>query len=321
MPENGHRHTAQNTQGFAGRSRTTTRRVERVSPSRLGKWLWVTGMFTMVASIAVILVGLQPSAFHIFATFALLLSTGLLAAVSATRALDFGARYEESIHYIEEVERSYQSLRQVVSTTIDTHDHRVSGRSDHVVSLALELGQRLGLAPDRLRHLEWAAFLHDIGKVRLDEELLTKPGPLSSGEWGEMQQHPYHSYAILTQVDHLREAAEIVYSHHERFDGTGYPRRLKEAEIPMEARVFAVADAYDAMTSDRPYRRALSHEEAVREIVAQSGSQFDAAVVAVFVQWALSVGGEATRQAVEEGVTSLPTGLPQLDRAHWAYPK
>ena len=321
MPDNGHHQTAQSAEGYHSRSRLTTQRVDRVSPRELNKWLWVIGVFTTVASITVLLIGQEPSLFHVIATFVLLGSMGLLAFVSATRALDFGARYEESVLYIQEVERSYQSLRQVVTTTIDTHDHRVNGRSDNVVKLSLDLGERLGLTANQQHHLEWAAFLHDIGKVRLGEELLTKPGPLSSGEWGEMQQHPYHSYLILTQVDHLREAAEIVYAHHERYDGTGYPRRLQGQEIPLEARIFAVADAYDAMTSDRPYRDALSHEQAVQEIVGQADRQFDAQVVAAFVAWAMSVGDEATQRAVDAGVASLPGGLPQLDRAHWAYPK
>jgi HD-GYP domain-containing protein (c-di-GMP phosphodiesterase class II) len=171
---------------------------------------------------------------------------------------------------------------------------------------------------ERLHHLEWAAFLHDIGKIRVDEGILTKPGPLDAGEWSEMQQHPYFSHSILGQVEYLQEEAEIVYCHHERYDGMGYPRGLRGAEIPLEARIFSVADAYDAMVSPRPYRQTLSHEQAVQEVLRHGGTQFDPQVVAAFAEWTVSVGGESTRQMVEEEAERLPLGLPQPDRTRWA---
>jgi HD-GYP domain-containing protein (c-di-GMP phosphodiesterase class II) len=320
VPDNGQSETNR-AQSLHFRSRTAERRHSSGrSVPRIGKYLWIVGVVTILASTTTLLMGQEPTLFNYAATFALLGSLGMLALVSAGRALDFSVRYEESMLYVKEVERSYESLRQVVSSTIDVFDHRPDG-SERVVRLSLDLGSGLGLPAERLHHLEWAAFLHDIGKVRLDGDLITKPGPLSAGEWGEMQQHPYFSYSILTQVDHLRDAAEIVYCHHERFDGQGYPRRLRGTEIPVEARIFAVADAYDAMLSERPYRAAGSHDEAVREIIAQADRQFDPAVVAVFVQWATSVGGESTRRTVEEGLAALPAGLAALDRPHWAYPK
>ncbi|MEX0799777.1 MAG: HD-GYP domain-containing protein [Dehalococcoidia bacterium] len=320
MSDNGNQVTS-SAQGFQTRFRTAERRFKSGSRTpRIGKYLWVVGVVSTLASMAVLLIGQEPTAFNYVATIVLLGSMGLLAFVSASRALDLGARYEESVLYIKEVERSYQSLRQVISSTIDVYDHRPDG-SDRVVRLSLELGARLGLPADRLLHLEWAAFLHDIGKVRLNDQLIAKPGPLSAGEWGEMQQHPYFSYSILTQIEHLREAAEIVYCHHERYDGMGYPRRLRAAEIPIEARIFAVADAYDAMLSDRPYREPLGHDDAVREIIGQSQRQFDPDVVAAFVRWATDIGDENTRRTVEEGLAALPAGLPALDRPHWAYPK
>jgi len=277
----------------------------------------MAGVVTTVASMAVLLMGQEPSAFNYLATIVLLGSMGALAFVSAARALNFGARYEESILYVEEMECSYRSLRQVVTTAMDLRDRVTGGHSDRVVELSLELGRGLGLPEERLYHLEWGAFLHDIGKVRVDEGILTKPGPLDASEWGEMQQHPFFSYSILMQVEALREAAEIVYCHHERFDGMGYPRSLRGTDIPLEARIFSVADAYDAMVSPRPYRQMMTHEDAVREIICHAGSQFDPQVVAVFAGWAVRVSDGSARDMVEEELQRLPAGLLRLDRARW----
>jgi HD-GYP domain-containing protein (c-di-GMP phosphodiesterase class II) len=287
-------------------------------PQKVSRWLWLIGAVTILASTTALLVALEPSPFNYAATFALLGSMGLLAFVSASHALNFGTRYEESALYVEEVKRSYHSLRQVMTAAMDLRDDVTGGHSDRVARLSLELGRRLGLAEERLYHLEWAAFLHDIGKVRVDEGILTKPGPLDAGEWGEMQLHPHFSHSILGQVEHLQEAAEFVYCHHERYDGMGYPRGLRGAEIPLEARIFSVADAYDAMVSPRPYSQTMSHEQAVHEILRHAGTQFDPQVVAAFSQWAVSVGDESARQIVEEETERLPLALPQPDRIHWA---
>jgi HD-GYP domain-containing protein (c-di-GMP phosphodiesterase class II) len=280
--------------------------------------MWAIGVATTLASMTVLLMGQQPSAFNYLATFILLGSMGLLAFVSTSRALNVGARYEESTLHVEKMERSYHSLRQVVSTAMDHRDQVTGGHSDRVVKLSLELGHRLGLPEKSLHHLEWSAFLHDIGKIRVDADILTKPGPLNAGEWGEMQQHPYFSYSILLQVDSLREEAEIVYSHHERYDGMGYPRRLRGAEIPLEARIFSVADAYDAMVSERPYKDSMSHDEAMCEIISHAGTQFDPQVATAFADWALSVGDGETRRSMEEEFERLPADLPRLNRASWA---
>ena len=312
-------HHADSSESLERRARLATRRISSSGglPQKVSKWVWVVGVVTTVASMAVLLMGQEPTAFNYLATFILLGSMGTLAFVSAARALNFGARYEESVLYVEEMERSYRSLRQVVTTAMDLRDRVTGGHSDRVVGLSLELGRGLGLPEERLYHLEWAAFLHDIGKVRVDEGILTKPGPLDASEWGAMQQHPFYSYSILMQVEALREAAEIVYCHHERYDGMGYPRSLRGTDIPLEARIFSVVDAYDAMVSPRPYRQTLTHEDAVREIISHAGSQFDPQVVAVFARWAVQVSDGSTRDMVEEELQRLPAGLLQLDRARW----
>ncbi len=323
MSKDGHRHPYSIEslgEGTEWRTRMSARRLDGSSPmpGRLPRWLWLAAVITTIASMTVLLMALQPSPTTYLVTFVLLGSMGLLAFISASHALSFSARYAESILHVEEAKRSYHSLRQVVTTAMDLRDHVTGGHSDRVVGLSLELGRRLGLVEERLYHLEWAAFLHDIGKVRVGERILTKPGPLDAVEWGEMQQHPSFSYYILTQVEYLQEAAEIVYCHHERYDGTGYPRGLKGVEIPLEARIFSVADAYDAMVSPRPYRQSLSHEQAVQETFRHGGTQFDPQVVAAFGQWAISVGDESARQMMGEEAERLPLGLTLPDRSRWA---
>ena len=317
MAEN--HHQADSSESLERRARLAARRTSSSGglPQKVSRWVWMAGVVTTVASMAVLLMGQEPSAFNYLATIVLLGSMGALAFVSAARALNFGARYEESILYVEEMECSYRSLRQVVTTAMDLRDRVTGGHSDRVVELSLELGRGLGLPEERLYHLEWGAFLHDIGKVRVDEGILTKPGPLDASEWGEMQQHPFFSYSILMQVEALREAAEIVYCHHERFDGMGYPRSLRGTDIPLEARIFSVADAYDAMVSPRPYRQMMTHDDAVREIICHAGSQFDPQVVAVFAGWAVRVSDGSARDMVEEELQRLPAGLLRLDRARW----
>ncbi len=291
-------------------SRRQVSRLGAVGPGG-GRWLWVVGVVTIAGVLAAFLMRTEASPADYVLGSLLLSSLGLLAFVSAGRALSMGYRYEESVLHVEEIEESYLSLRQVFCTALDERDHVTGGHSERVAGLSVELGRHVGLSQQRLRHLERAAFLHDIGKVRVSDSILIKPGPLDSQEWDEMQQHPYYSYSILKQVDSLRESAEIVYCHHERFDGMGYPRGLGGSEIPLEARVFAVVDAYDAMISQRPYRDPLSHEQAVREILSHSGTQFDPQVVSVFAAWALRLeeGG-----AVESGwvAPSLDASPPRL---------
>jgi putative nucleotidyltransferase with HDIG domain len=190
-------------------------------------------------------------------------------------------------------------------SALDLRDGITGGHSSRVAELAVQLGQRLGMSDDEMQHLKWAALLHDVGKLGVADDILTKPGPLSVSEWEEMRRHPAYGYSILGRDGFLNPIAEIVYSHHERFDGKGYPRGLAGEEIPLGARVFAVADAYDAMTSERPYRPALSHSQAMEEIQRNAGSQFDPRVVAAVLQWAREASRSGDRRYI-----ALPPPLP-----------
>jgi putative nucleotidyltransferase with HDIG domain len=176
----------------------------------------------------------------------------------------------------------YQGILHILTSALDQRDGVTEGHSRRVADLSLIVARELGMDGHDLLDIERAGILHDIGKLAVPDAILSKPTALTSEEWMEMRRHPDVGYSMVRDVPFLNRAAEIIRSHHERFDGTGYPRRLRGDAIPLGARIFAVVDAYDAMTSDRPYRRARSHQEALEEIRHQAGSQFDPVVVAPF---------------------------------------
>jgi diguanylate cyclase (GGDEF)-like protein len=154
--------------------------------------------------------------------------------------------------------------------------------SDMIASLATGVGLEMGLPPDEIERIRIASLLHDLGKIAIPEEILDKPSSLSDTEWQTIGEHPRIGQVILEQASSLREAIPVVLHHHERFNGGGYPHGLRGGEIPIGARIVAVADAYHAMVHERPYSGALSHEEAIAELVANAGTQFDPKVVDVF---------------------------------------
>jgi putative nucleotidyltransferase with HDIG domain len=170
-----------------------------------------------------------------------------------------------------------------VVTAADARDHETSGHSFRVALYAVALGKAMGFHAEALKAIEWGALLHDVGKMVVPDEILRKMGPLTEGEWHIMKQHPSWGFDMLAEVSFLQPASlEIIYSHHERWDGAGYPRGLAGEAIPLSARIFAVVDTYDAITSDRPYRRARPHQHAVNELRRVAGQQLDPAVVERF---------------------------------------
>lgn len=183
----------------------------------------------------------------------------------------------------EERERSYVEALGAVVAAADARDHETAGHSFRVAHYALALAKRLGLEGEDLKAIEWGGLLHDVGKMAVPDEILRKVGPLSDREWSIMRQHPGWGFEMLADIRFLQKTAlQIVYSHHERWDGEGYPTGLVGEEIPLAARIFAVVDTYDAMTSDRPYRRAGTHHAAVMELERVAGRQLDPQVVEAF---------------------------------------
>ncbi len=171
-----------------------------------------------------------------------------------------------------------------LARTIDEKDLYTFGHSERVCQYALALGRAMQLSEERVDLLRDAALLHDLGKVDVPGEILRKPGRLTADEFAEVQKHPGRAYELLMQVPFLAPVAPAVRHHHERFDGAGYPDGLVGGAIPLEARVLAVVDAYDAMVSNRPYRRALAVDDALDQIRRGAGTQFDPVCAATFVK-------------------------------------
>jgi diguanylate cyclase (GGDEF)-like protein len=172
----------------------------------------------------------------------------------------------------------------VLSTALDIRDKMTHRHARRVARMSAFVARELKMSDEDVLEIEYAAALHDIGKIGVADRILHKEEALDHDEWQEMKRHSELGYQILNGIDFLHPSAEIVYSHHERIDGTGYPRGLKGKEIHIGARVFAVVDAYDAMTSRRPYREAMTREDALEEIMRNSGTQFDADVVSAFLK-------------------------------------
>lgn len=171
-----------------------------------------------------------------------------------------------------------------IITTLHEKNKREELHSRRVSELCEKMGKALRFSEDKVKELEMAGLLHDIGKIAVEEGILNKPGKLTEDEWEEIRKHSEVGYRILSTVNDLSEMAEYVLDHHERWDGKGYPRGLKGEEIPLEARIIAIADTYDAMVSERSYRSALSKEFAVEELIRNKGTQFSPELVTVFVE-------------------------------------
>jgi HD-GYP domain-containing protein (c-di-GMP phosphodiesterase class II) len=183
-----------------------------------------------------------------------------------------------------ELEESYLSTIRILAAALDARDNYTLGHSARVATLALRLGRRLGLGAGVLKELEMACFLHDIGKIRIPDHILTKPAPLQADEIRLIRQHPEQGAEILGLAESLRKYVPVVRHHHEWYDGSGYPAGLKGEEIPLFAQIVAIADAYDAITSSRPYRPGRSRDEAIREILAFRGTQFAPHLADLFIE-------------------------------------
>jgi putative nucleotidyltransferase with HDIG domain len=180
------------------------------------------------------------------------------------------------------VEDAYRSTLKALAQALETRDAETHGHSERVVTFSLRLGRELGLDRDQMKALEFGALLHDIGKIGVPDAILRKPAKLNSDEWIKMREHPVHGQSILREIKFLEGAARVVAQHHEKWDGSGYPFGLRFDEIDLNARIFSVADAFDAMTSDRVYRPSRPYDAAAAELERCANQQFDPQVVAAF---------------------------------------
>jgi response regulator RpfG family c-di-GMP phosphodiesterase len=211
----------------------------------------------------------------------------------------------QNLHLEEIVRQRTQALLWGFVESLDARDSSTKWHSQRVASYARRLAAGMGIGEPELSVIERGSLLHDIGKIAVPDRILLKEGPLSSEEWKLMREHPRRGWALLQGVDYLRVASDVVLQHHERWDGKGYPSRISGEEIAVGARVFQVVDAYDAITTDRPYHQALTHDQARLELERASGTQFDPAVVAAFLavsaeEW-LAIRGVVDGLAAAEG--------------------
>lgn len=179
---------------------------------------------------------------------------------------------------------AYDATLEGWSRALDMRDKETEGHTERVTQFTLEFAKRLGISEEERVHIRRGALLHDIGKLGIPDHILLKPAELTEEEWEIMRKHPVYAFGMLAPIAYLRPAMDIPYCHHEKWDGSGYPRGLKGEQIPLAARLFAVVDMWDALRSERPYRKAWPEEKALEYIRAQSGSHFDPKVVEVFLQ-------------------------------------
>jgi HD-GYP domain-containing protein (c-di-GMP phosphodiesterase class II) len=188
-----------------------------------------------------------------------------------------------------ELSIAYESTLEGWARALELRDHETQGHTRRVTELAEKLARARGMTGEELLHIRRGALLHDIGKMGIPDSILLKPGPLTPEEWDIMRQHPMYAYQLLSSIPFLRAALDIPYCHHERWDGTGYPRGLKGTDIPLSARIFALADVWDALRSNRPYHTAWPDEQVYAYVMEHSGTQFDPEIVRMFVDQVLPV--------------------------------
>ena len=184
---------------------------------------------------------------------------------------------------LKQIESTYDETLHALGGALDLRDNATAGHSERVTRYSVEIAKVLGCTGEELRNIALGSFLHDFGKIGISDVVLHKPGKLTSEETEIMRQHVRFGYDMVSGISFLSGAAQILLAHHEHYDGTGYPRGLAGSQIPIGARIFAISDTLDSMTSDRPYRNALSFKDARKEIVRCSGSQFDPDVVDAFL--------------------------------------
>jgi len=208
---------------------------------------------------------------------------------------------------LERLYLNYRATMRALAAALEARDVETRGHSERVVAFCLRLGKHLGLTGREMIALEHGALLHDIGKIGVPDAILLKRGSLTEEEWGHMRRHVDYGAQILSGIDFLKGASQIVAQHHERYDGSGYPNGYSGEKICLGARIFAVADAVDAITSDRPYRGARGFDEAAEELTRCCGTHFDPTIVQAFTEIPLDAWREVRHLASEPGLATPDT--------------
>lgn len=187
-------------------------------------------------------------------------------------------------HINQSIQQAYESTLEGWSRALEVRDRETEGHTQRVTELTMRMARLMNFSEEQLRHIHRGALLHDIGKLGIPDDILHKPGPLTEQELRVMQTHTQIAYDLLSPIDYLQPALNIPFYHHEKWDGTGYPHKLKGKAIPLEARIFAIIDVYDALSHDRPYRKAWPKQKVIEYILAESGKHFDPKVVEIFIK-------------------------------------
>jgi HD-GYP domain-containing protein (c-di-GMP phosphodiesterase class II) len=202
----------------------------------------------------------------------------------AANAIDNAVLFDRLQRTNFKLKLAYDTTIEGWSHALDMRDKETEGHSQRVTEMTIRIAKALGIEDAKLVHIQRGALLHDIGKLGVPDSILLKPGPLTEEEWIIMKRHPEYAQSMLSKIDYLEPAIDIPYYHHEKWDGTGYPKGLKGKEIPLAARIFAVVDVWDALCSDRPYRPAWAKEQVIEHICSLAGTHFDAEVVEAFLR-------------------------------------
>jgi ribonuclease P protein subunit RPR2 len=211
-------------------------------------------------------------------------------------AADLRETFKSERERAQQLSRSYMATVRALSNAVEARDAYTGKHAERVARYAIEIGRQLGLPWPDAPEIEFGFLLHDVGKLAVPDSILFKPGPLTAEERTLMSRHTIVGAEIMRDIEFLAEASKVVRSHHERWDGSGYPDGLAREQIPLTARVFAVADVFDALTTNRPYRTALPFDEAQEMIAAESGKHFDPDVVDAFQR----IGDDALRRIADE---------------------
>ena len=236
----------------------------------------------------------------------------------AAIAIDNSSLFNDLQHSNAELTQAYDATIQGWSRALDLRDNETEGHTQRVTELTTRLGRLFGLSEEELVHVRRGALLHDIGKMGVPDGILLKPGPLTDEEWIAMRKHTTFAFELLSPIHFLQTAVDIPYCHHEKWDGSGYPRGLKGEAIPLAARIFALVDVYDALTSDRPYRKAWPEEKVLDHIRSLAGSHFDPQVVKIGLEPGLLKGQSKRRKQMETVIWSekFSVGVRELDQQH-----
>lgn len=205
---------------------------------------------------------------------------------SASRDITERKRAEEALQLAhDQLRDAYERTIEGWVRALDLRDRETEGHTQRVTEITIKVAKQLGFSEEELAHIKRGALLHDMGKIAIPDEILQKPGPLNEGEWEQMRQHPIYAYDMLSPIAYLNPALDIPYYHHERWDGSGYPLGLTGEKIPLSARLFAIVDVWDALRSDRPYRKALPREHVIDYIEENANILFDPKLVSLFIQF------------------------------------